>query len=236
MKNQYILPISIVVVGVLIAGAVLLISRGPSSTSGQTGATATLRHVDATDHIYGNPKAPVMVVEYADLECPFCKDFEATMDQLMQYYGPSGNVAWVFRNFPLTPIHSKAPIEAQAAECAADQGGSAAFFKFIDAVYKVTPGENNLDLTLLPKIATQIGLDGDKLQQCVSSGTNAAKVQQQYNEAMADGLQGTPHIAIFANGEPVLSLDGNQPYSSMRDAIDQTLQAIGKSATSTTAQ
>src|SRR3989344_4330576 len=97
MKSQYVLPVAIVVVGVLIAGAIFLLSRGPS----QGGAPEAVRAVDATDHILGNPNAKVMVVEYAYLECPFCKTFHITMHQVMDYYGPSGKVAWVFRNFPL---------------------------------------------------------------------------------------------------------------------------------------
>ena len=128
MKTQYVLPITIVVAGALIAGAVFLV--GKSGTTGTattpTGSQKiTARPYDpSVDHILGNPNAPVKVVEYADLECPFCKTFETTMHQVMDYYGQSGKVAWVYRPFPLAQIHSKAPEEAEAAECAADQGGS----------------------------------------------------------------------------------------------------------------
>ncbi len=232
MKSHYVLPVSIVIVGALIAGAIFLVSRGPGPSG--TGPAAAVRPVDQTDHIFGNPNAPVKIVEYADLECPFCKDFQSTMDQLMQYYGPSGKVAWVFRNFPLTQLHSKAPEEAQAAECAAAQGGSSAFFKFIDKVYSVTPGDNGLDLAQLPSIAQEVGLDGAKLSQCLAANTYAAKVESDYNEAIAEGAQGTPHIVIMTSAGEVLSLDGNQPYSSMRAAVDQVLSAIGESVGTTT--
>ncbi len=232
MKSQYILPVSIVIVGALIAGAVFLVSRGSGGqTSGGTGAAT--RPVDATDHILGNPNAPVKIVEYADLECPFCKNFQVTMNQLMQYYGPSGKVAWVFRNFPLTQIHSKAPMEAQATECAAAQGGDTAFFKFIDRLYEVTPGSNGLDLAQLPVIAGDVGLDPQALQQCLTANTYADKVQKDYNEAIAEGVQGTPHIVIMTSAGAVLTLDGNQPYASMRAAIDQVLAAIGEPVTAT---
>ncbi|MDE2212954.1 MAG: DsbA family protein [Patescibacteria group bacterium] len=234
MKSQYVLPISIVVVGILIAGGVFLISRNPGS-SGNT-ATQAVRPVDSTDHIYGNPNAPVKIVEYADLECPFCKNFESTMDQLMQYYGPSGKVAWVFRPFPLAQIHSKAPEESQAAECAASLGGNTAFFKYIDTIYSITPSDNGLDLSQLPVVAGEVGLNVQQFNQCLNSNQFASKVQADYNEAIAEGFQGTPSIVIMANNQPVLQLVGDQPYASMRAAVDQVLQAIGQSiSTSTTA-
>src|SRR5579859_4145365 len=147
MKSQYVLPITIVVAGLLIAGAVFLVGKSgsPSATNTDTGQQAVnFRPYDpAVDHILGNPNAPVKVIEYADLECPYCKVFETTMHQVMNYYGQSGQVAWVYRPFPLGQIHSKAPEEAQAAECAADQGGDAEFFKYIDQIYAITPSENN---------------------------------------------------------------------------------------------
>jgi len=233
MKSQYVLPASIVIVGALIAGAVFLVSRGPGPQN-PGGASAATRPVDATDHILGNPNAPVIVIEYADLECPFCKEFQKTSNQLMEYYGPSGKVAWVYRHFPLIQIHRNASEEAQASECAAAQGGSAAFFKYIDRLYSITPGEDGLDLAQLPNIAADIGLDGQKLAQCLAANTYAEKIQKDYAQAIAEGIQGTPHLVIMTSAGPVLTLDGNQPYSSMRAAIDQVLSALGESASATT--
>jgi protein-disulfide isomerase len=234
MKSQYAIPFAIVVVGLLVAGGIFLISRNPSPTQNGT-QTQNIKAFDpAVDHIMGNPNAPVKVVEYADLECPYCKQFEPTMDQLMQYYGPTGKVAWVYRNFPLGSIHSKAPEEHQAAECAADQGGSTAFFKYIDRLYAITPSENGLDLNQLPKIAQDVGLDVTKFNSCLSSNKYATKVRQDYNDAIASGFQGTPTMVITANGTAALTLSGDQPYASMRAAIDQVLQNIGQTASSTT--
>jgi protein-disulfide isomerase len=182
----------------------------------------------------GNPNAQVKVVEYADLECPFCKTFHTTMHQIMDYYGQSGNVAWVYRPFPLGQLHSKAPKEAEAAECAADQGGDAAFFKYIDSVYAVTPSENNLDLAQLPKIAGQLGLNVDTFNQCLNTGKYTKKIQDSYTEAINEGGQGTPFLLLMV-GTDAVTLQGAQPYDSMRAAIDALL---GKPVTtaSTTAQ
>lgn len=235
MKSQYILPITIVVAGVLIAGAVFLVGKS-GTTPTTNGSKVTARAYDATrDHILGNPNAAVKVVEYADLECPYCKTFNNTMHQIMDYYGTSGKVAWVYRPFPLGSIHSKAPKEAEAAECAADQGGDTSFFKFIDRVYEVTPGENNLDPAQLPIIAKDVGLNVDTFNQCLSSGKYTKKISDSYSEAIAAGGQGTPFILVMVGTESVV-LNGAQPYDSMRAAIDTVLSGIPGGTSTTTTQ
>ena len=236
MKSQYVLPITIVVAGLLIAGAVFLVGKGGGATpSGPAGSQkiSAREYTPGTDHILGNPNAAVKVVEYADLECPFCKTFNTTMHQVIDYYGPGSKVAWVYRPFPLGSIHSKAPKEAEAAECAADQGGDTAFFKYIDQVYAVTPSENNLDPAQLPIIAGKVGLDVNAFNTCLSSGKNAAKVQASYNEAISEGGQGTPFVLVMV-GKDAVALQGAQPYDSMRAAIDAVLATIPGGAATTT--
>ncbi len=233
MKSQYILPLTIVVAGALIAGAVFLVGKS-GTTPTPNGNKVTARAYDATtDHILGNPQAKVKVVEYADLECPYCKTFHATMHQIMDYYGKGGQVAWVYRPFPLGTIHSKAPKEAEAAECAAEQGGDASFFKYVDKVYEVTPGENNLDPAQLPLIAGQVGLNVATFNQCLSSGKYTKKISDSYSEAIAAGGQGTPFILVMVGTDSVV-LNGAQPYDSMRAAIDAVLGSTGTTASTTT--
>jgi len=243
MKSQYVLPITIVVAGLLIAGAVFWVGKGNTAPSVNTGQEQAInfRAADSSDHILGNPNATVKVIEYADLECPYCKVFHTTMHQIMDYYGQSGNVAWVFRPFPLGQIHSKAPKEAEAAECAADQGGSQAFFAYVDKIYNITPSENNLDLAQLPIVAKDIGLNVDTFNSCLSSGKFTQKVQNSYNEAIKAGGTGTPYILITKDGSTdAIPLEGAQPYDSMRAAIDAVLggtsAAAGTPVASTTTQ
>ncbi len=226
MKSQFVLPITIVVAGAMIAGAVFFVGKSNIKTTGNGATNVTARSYDPkVDHILGNPEAPVKIVEYADLECPYCKTFNATMHQIMDYYGQSGKVAWVYRPFPLTQIHKRAAKEAEAAECAADQGGDAAFFKYLDQVYAVTPGEDRLDPAELPKIAQQVGLNVDTFNQCLSSGKFTKKVSDSYNEAISLGAQGTPFTLIMVGADAV-ALQGNQPYDSMRTAIDEVLAQV----------
>lgn len=236
MKSQYILPITIVVAGLLIAGAVFFVGKSGTAVKPNSGTAQAVnfRAPDATDHVLGNPNATVKVIEYADLECPYCKVFHTTMHQVMDYYGQSGQVAWVYRPFPLGQIHSKAPKEAEAAECAADQGGSQAFFAYVDKIYSITPSENNLDLAQLPVVAKNVGLNVDTFNSCLNSGKFAKKVQDSYNEAIKAGGTGTPFILVTKAGSTdAIPLEGAQPYDSMRAAIDAVL---GTSNASTTAQ
>jgi protein-disulfide isomerase len=235
MKSQYVLPFTIVVAGLLIAGAVFLVG-GSGTTPTPNGGKTTARAYDpAKDHILGNPAAEIKVVEYADLECQYCKVFHNTMHQVMDYYGTSGKVAWVYRPFPLGSIHSKAPKEAEAAECAAEQGGDTAFFKYVDRLYEVTPSNNGLDLAQLPVIAKDVGLNVDTFNACLQSGKFTKKVADSYAEALAAGGQGTPFTLIMVGTDSVV-LNGAQPYDSMRAAIDTVLSGLPGGTASTTTQ
>ena len=157
------------------------------------------------------------------------------MHQIMDYYGSDGKVAWVFRHFPLTQIHSKAPKEAEATECAADQGGDAEFFKYIEKIYEITPGENNLDLAQLPVVAKNLGLNVDTFNSCLSSGKYSRRVQDNASEAVRAGAQGTPYTLIMV-GENSIALSGAQPYNSMRAAIDAILAQLPGGVGTTTPQ
>jgi protein-disulfide isomerase len=230
MKSQYVLPLTIVVAGALIAGAVFLVGKSSIGTpsTNANGSVSARAYDPSIDHILGNPQAQVKVVEYMDLECPHCKAFQTTLHQVMEHYGASGQVAWVSRPFPLASIHSKAPQEAQAAECAAEQGGDTAYFKFIDKLFEVTPSNNGLDLAQLPVIAGQVGLNVDQFNSCVASNKYAKKVSDSYSEAIGLGAQGTPFTLIMV-GDQAVVLNGNQPYDSMVAAIDAVLQGAGSS-------
>lgn len=223
MNNNYVLPITIVVAGLLIAGAVFWAGTAKVPTPNNNTGSVSARAYDATqDHILGNPAAKVKVVEYYDLECPHCKTFQATMHKVMEHYGAAGDVAWVSRPFPLASVHSKAPQEAAAAECAAEQGGDVAYFKFVDKVFEVTPSNNGLDLAQLPVIAEQVGLDKAKMTSCIASNKYTKKIADSYSEAIKLGAQGTPFTLLMVGTDAVV-LNGNQPYDSMIAAIDAVL-------------
>lgn len=121
-----------------------------SALKGDKGAAKiALDPVTEKDHITGNPQADLIIVEYSDPECPFCKRFHETMMQAMDEYGKQGKVAWVYRHFPLDAIHSKARHEAEAIECAGELGGNEKLWEYVNTLYKITPSNNQLDPALL---------------------------------------------------------------------------------------
>ncbi len=242
-SNNLSIPIAIVTAGVLIAGAVYL-SSGKTATSPtvagnnnkvadqqvpptpqvDTGSLDQIAAISASDHIRGNPDAPVKIVEYSDTECPFCKRFHDTMKQVMDEYGKSGKVAWVYRQFPLTQLHPKAPKEAEATECANELGGNDAFWKYTDRLYEVTPSNNGLDPAELPKIAQYVGLNVDKFNSCLNSGKYAKHVEEDIQNATATGGNGTPWSIVVAKNGKKYPLSGAQPYASVKQLIESALQ------------
>lgn len=227
-------PVAILLGAVIIAGAVLVTKYMPATSNENNAAIGqppakpanleAMRPIGAEDHIRGNPDAPVKIVEYSDTECPFCKRFHSTMQELMATYGNDGKVAWVYRHFPLDQLHKKARKEAVASECAAEQGGNDAFWAYMDRMMEVTPSNDGLDSAELPKIAAFVGLDVIKFNACLSSDTYAKRVQDDADNAIETGGQGTPwSIVVGPNGKKY-ELSGAQPLESIKQLVDIALK------------
>jgi len=224
-SNSLAIPGAIIVAGLFIAGAIFMTNGnapdgGSNTVAGDTN-TATepaVPKLEKGDHIVGNPDAKIVIVEYSDTECPFCKNFHSTMNQVMETYGKDGQVAWVYRHFPLS-IHPKAQKEAEATECAAELGGNEGFWEYINALFETTPSNNGLDLAVLPDIAEQVGLDRVAFQTCLDSGKYAEEVQKDFNNGVAVGVGGTPHsIGIMEDGGGFI-IPGAQQYTIVDTAI-----------------
>lgn len=190
-----------------------------------TAGLKKMRPITSADHIRGNSNAPVKIVEYSDMECPFCKRFHSTLQQVMNEYGKNGKVAWVYRHFPLDAIHSKARTEAAAAECAGELGGKNAFWAYIDRFYAVTPSNNQTDIqTVLPQIAREIGLDESKFNSCLASGKYTKHIQEDLDNANATGGNGTPWSIVVTKNGKKYPLSGAVPYEAVKQLIELALQ------------
>lgn len=179
--------------------------------------------VTEEDHVRGNPDAPVVIVEYSDFECPFCKRFHNTMNQLMDEYGDSGELAWVYRHFPLETLHPvKAHLEAVATECAAEQGGNEAFWSYADRFMELTPSNNqtNTDV-VLPQIAQELGLNVEAFNTCLGSGRYDEKIASQIENAAQTGGRGTPWSILITKDGEKFPLNGAQPIEVIRQIIDE---------------
>ena len=201
-KKDLLLPVSILIAAVLIAGS-LVYSTGKNSVAGKKLASETLdevspeyvKEIDKNEHVLGDISAPVKIIEFSDLECPFCKRFHQTMKQVMEAY--EGKVVWVYRHFPIDQLHSKARKESEASECAGELGGNEKFWEYVDKIYEVTPSNNGLDPALLPKLAEEIGLNKKAFEGCLKSGKYAEKIASQIEEAEKAGAKGTPYSIII---------------------------------------
>lgn len=95
-----------------------------------------IRPVSTDDHILGDINARIIIVEYSDLDCPFCKVFHATMHRVVKESG--GDLAWVYRHYPIPQLHPNAFAKAEETECAWELGGNEAFWKYTNRVFEVT--------------------------------------------------------------------------------------------------
>lgn len=230
-KDNLSIPIAIVIAGVMIAGAIVYTERpenapGPVIPSrGEVGADTDVAPVELLalkkdDHVLGNPNADVLIIEYSDTECPFCKRFHETMNQVMEQYGKSGSVAWVYRHFPLDQLHPKARKEAEALECAGELGGNELFWKYTNRVFEITPANNGLDLAKLPEIAGELGLDVTRFNACLSSEKYATRVQRDFESGVQIGVRGTPYSVVWnrKTGKQ-MAINGAYPFDNVKAII-----------------
>jgi len=172
------------------------------------------------DWMRGNPDADITIIEYSDLECPYCKTFHPEISKAVSEYGD--DVRWVYRHFPLS-IHPKATTEAEAAECAGELGGNDGFWAFIERLFEITPANNGFNLDELPDVAEYIGLDRADFTSCLESGRNAEKVQQHINDAISAGGQGTPYSVIVTPDGEKIPVNGAVSYAQLKSFFDSVL-------------
>ncbi len=199
-------------------------AANPVAVAGDTvpGASAiNVVPVTDADWVRGNPDAGITIIEYSDLECPYCKSFHPSLSQVIDEYGD--DVRWVYRHFPLTSLHPKAPKEAEAAECAGELGGNDGFWAFIDRLFEVTPSNDGLLESQLPQIAQEVGLNREAFEACRTSGKYEDKVREQANDAIAAGGQGTPYSVIVAPDGEKIPVNGAVSYAQLKSFIDSVL-------------
>lgn len=210
--NKFAIPIAIVIAGALIAAAFYF--NGAKTGEPKTGINENANQelatrkinitaISATDHLLGNPNSEAIMVVYSDTECPFCKSFHPSAKKIIDTYGKDGKVAMIYRHFPLykpdsygRTLHAKAGKEAEALECANELGGNTAFWKYVDRLFEITPSNDGLDPTELPKIAEFSGLNKTAFASCLNSNKYADFISKAYDAALADGAQGTPYTVI----------------------------------------
>ncbi|MFZ5442751.1 MAG: DsbA family protein [Myxococcota bacterium] len=169
--------------------------------------------VDATGPSRGGKNAKVVIVEFADFECPYCARAHETVQAVLKTYGDK--VRLVFRHYPLS-FHAKAPKAAEATACADEQGK---FWEHHDALFE----SQELDVDALKMQAKRAGIDEAKFASCLDSGRMGAVIKRDMAAGQAAGVSGTP--AFFVNG---LMLSGARSEDEFGKLIDAELARLGE--------
>jgi len=202
----------------------------PPTTTETPTAKGKIRPVDATDYVKGNPNAPILIVEYSDYDCPFCKNFHETMTRIMDEYGVGGKVAWVYRQFPLAQLHPNAERISQAALCVGELGGNDAFWKYSDLIFAERNINEPTNITKLPEYAVEVGVSKEALVACLDSGKHRETVNKSLQDGAQAGIQGTPQSFVIV-GNQMAQIEGAQPYAVVKQIIDNLLGQIGSGET-----
>jgi Na+/H+ antiporter NhaA len=141
------------------------------------------------DHVRGPLEAPVTLVEYGDFECPYCGQAEPVVRELLRDFG---DVRYVWRHLPLSDVHPRAQLAAEAAEAAADQG---AFWEMHDLLLD---NQDRLGPSDLVSYAEQLELDVDSFMAQLRDHSGSARVAEDIDSADLSGVSGTP--TFFING------------------------------------
>jgi len=227
--NKIFLPISIIVAGLIIAGAVFFTKDSPTNSptiaNNESISEVAIRPVSKDDHILGNPDAEIIIIEYSDFECPFCGRFHPTMKKVMDEFGKDGQVAWVYRHMPLDQIHKLARPSSEASECVADIGGNDKFWEFSEKVFDGQP--NSLTTKALKDVAVEIGIDGEKYDSCVADRTFKDKVEADYQDGLLlaknDPDFGTPYSLITTKSGDQIPVVGAQSFDAIAGVIRELL-------------
>jgi len=157
----------------------------------------------------GDPKAPVMIVEFSDYQCPYCHQVEPTLKAVLAKYGDK--VSLSYRDFPLRQIHSQAEISAEASRCALEQGK---FWEYHDQLFTAS----KLEKDDLIGYARNLKLDEQQFGSCLTSEKYKAEIDKDLEAGRKAGVTGTP--GFFING---IEASGNQPQESFARIIDDEL-------------
>jgi protein-disulfide isomerase len=251
MQNNNQKPIvgAILIVGFLIAGAILLKdSKTPTTTNLPTNNDVApvkdIAPIGALDRTLGDPNAKVTLVMYEDFQCPYCGAISGLLSadnsliqslkqrdptwtpfipEIINNYVQNGKVLFVYRDFPLSFLGPESIRSAEAARCAGDQGK---FWEYHDYLFGHQNGEGKgafSDLNL-KSFAKNLGLDTATFDKCLDESKYAKAVVDSEAEGTTAGITGTPKGFILRDGKIVSTIDGAESLSSVKPKIEAALK------------
>ncbi len=166
--------------------------------------------ITAEDHAQGSDGATATLVEYGDFQCPDCGMAYPMVKQIQKHFG--SKLRFVYRNFPLTEIHSLAEPAAEAAEFA---GAAGKFWEMHDAIFE---HQRKLSLPMLVETVDRLGLHGEDARTAVEEQRFAKRIRRDLDGGVRSGVHGTP--TYFINGE---QYEGAWELEELRAAIDEVM-------------
>jgi len=194
-------------------------------------------HPNANDNSMGNPNAPIKIEEFSDFQCPFCERFHKETEPLLrQYYIDTGKVLFVYRSMGnwvsrnTGGVSTESQDSALAAYCAGEQNK---FWEMHALLFANVLGEGVGSFTdeRIKLIAEKVeGLDTNQFNSCYDSGKYEDRVQQDFDEGTAAGVNGTPAFVVTytVNGETKTKMiEGAQSFSAFQQEIEAALNEMG---------
>ncbi len=157
----------------------------------------------------GLPTAPVLIVEFSDFQCPYCRKALNELEKVRAAYPKE--VKLVYRHFPIDRLHPQARLAAQAAECAGTEGR---FWEYHDLLF----GQADLSEQKLKELALGLKLNLPAFEQCLSGEWARTRVAQDVAAGTRAGVSGTP--TFFINGRLLV---GAQPFDVFKGIIEEEL-------------
>jgi protein-disulfide isomerase len=180
----------------------------------------TLLNVGGT-YTLGKPDAPITVVEFTDLQCPFCSRFATeTFDEIKKNYIDTGQVRFITRDLPLPSLHPHAQRAAIAGRCAGEQN------RFWEMRSTLVRNASLLSPEFIAATSRQLNLDAAKFEACTTSGRHVADIQKDGADAASVGITGTPSFVIgYTTGTKLegVRIVGTQPYAMFDARFKQLL-------------
>lgn len=176
----------------------------------------------AGDTYRGSLDAEVVIVEYSDYQCPFCKRHTTqTQPTLDSEFVDTGQVRWVFKHFPLN-IHPQAPMAGVAAECAGEQGQ---FWEMHELLFESVPNWSVRDpKPALLDLSEELGLDAEAFDVCLDDESIMARVESDFAEGRPF-VQGTPTFIVMAGGQGRI-IPGALPAETFVQAVQEIIDSV----------
>ena len=207
-KNKQLIALG---VGILFIAGIVIFGNMSGAGTENTNTTITIE-----DRVKGNKNAVVKLVEYSDFQCPACGAYYPIVKQLMDEYGDK--VKFTYKHFPLRRIHANADLAARAAEAAGVQGK---FWEMHDMIFENQEKWSEARAqSIFVGYAKDLGLGADKFKKDLSSKEVKAKVQNDFEEGIALGVNSTP--SFFLNGE---KLSGIKSYEEFKNIIENAINS-----------